>query len=98
MLSRRATPSRERRRPGELPKATCSSGMFCHVIMNRNIVTLCNKLTLCGVLVLFLVLFVERLMAHEVRYVVERTDRQTHMTTTVTLAPHARRGLKIGDK
>ena len=36
--------------------------------------------------------FVERFMAREVRCWV--TDRQTHMTTTVTLAAHVRQGLR----
>ena len=39
----------------------------------------------------YMVLFVERFIAREVRCRV--TDRQTHTTTTVTLAAHARRVL-----
>ena len=35
----------------------------------------------------YVVFFVERLMAHEVRCWV--ADRQTHMTTTITLAAHS---------
>ena len=44
-----------------------------------------------------LVSLMSRLVACSPRIVVDRqTDRQTHSTTTVTLAAHARRGLIIG--
>ena len=43
-----------------------------------------------------LVSLISRLVACSARIVVDRqTDRQTHRTTTVTLAAHARRGLII---
>ena len=43
-----------------------------------------------------LVSLISHLVAYSARIVVDRqTDKQTHRTTTVTLAAHARRGINI---